>query len=146
VTVDQAGVSLLWAKRALALLDAGVIAPEPAPGPRRAAQLVRAEDHLPGLLLQEGGSLAGPLAAKRLAALNKAGPQQSKRLAETLLECMKNGFNATGAAAVLCVHPQTVRYRLGQLRELFDFDLEDPSVRLELMLLLQVWIQQAEVG
>jgi hypothetical protein len=146
VTVDRAGVSLLWARRALALLDAGTITPEPAPGPRRSAQLVHAEDHLPSLLLQEGSTLAGPLAAKRLAPLRKAGPQQSMRLAETLLECMKNGFNATGAATALCVHPQTVRYRLAQLREIFDFDLEDSSVRLELMLLLQVWIQRAEVG
>ncbi|MEO5875797.1 MAG: helix-turn-helix domain-containing protein, partial [Streptosporangiaceae bacterium] len=110
VPIEQAGVSLSWARRALALLDAGTITP--LPGPRRAAQLVRAEDHLPSLLLQEAGTLAGPLAAKRLAPLHKAGPQQGLRLAETLLECMKNGFNATGAANALCVHPQTVRYRL----------------------------------
>lgn len=144
VTIDQAGISLLWARRALALLDAGTISP--ARGPRQTAQLIRAEDHLPSLLLQEAGSLARPLAARRLAPLHKAGPQQSIRLAQTLLECMKNGFNATGAATALCVHPQTVRYRLAQLREIFDFDLEDSAVRLELMLLLQVWIQQAEVG
>ncbi|MDT5289238.1 MAG: hypothetical protein QOF88_4127, partial [Mycobacterium sp.] len=31
-------------------------------------------------------------------------------------------------AAALFVHPQTVRYRMGQLRELFGDDLADPRV------------------
>ena len=35
-------------------------------------------------------------------------------------------------ARAIHVHPQTVRYRLNQLRELFD--LEDPEARFELLL------------
>ncbi|MFD0688563.1 helix-turn-helix domain-containing protein [Actinomadura fibrosa] len=154
VPVDQAGTSLLWARRALDL------APDAPPrgrgggragsrtggrggrGARRGGHLVRAEEHLPGLLLREGGTLAALVAARRLAPLDAAGPRQGLRLAVTLLECMKHGFNATGAAEVLCVHPQTVRYRLAQLHEMFDFDIEDPEIRLEMMLLLHTWIQR----
>ncbi|NEA26732.1 helix-turn-helix domain-containing protein, partial [Actinomadura bangladeshensis] len=111
-------------------------------GTRRGGVLVRAEEHLPSLLLREGGTLAALVAARRLAPLDEAGTRQGVRLAVTLLECMKHGFNATGAAEVLCVHPQTVRYRLGQLHEMFDFDIEDPEIRLEMMLLLHTWIQR----
>ena len=36
----------------------------------------------------------------------------------------------------LHVHPQTVRYRMGRLREVFGADLDDPDLRLQLMLAL----------
>lgn len=138
VPVEQAGTSLLWARRALDLAPAAPAGR----GTRRGGVLVRAEEHLPSLLLREGGTLAALVAARRLAPLDEAGTRQGVRLAVTLLECMKHGFNATGAAEVLCVHPQTVRYRLGQLHEMFDFDIEDPEIRLEMMLLLHTWIQR----
>ena len=41
-------------------------------------------------------------------------------------------------AAELGVHPQTVRYRIRQLRELFGTRLEDPEARFELALALRV--------
>jgi DNA-binding PucR family transcriptional regulator len=40
-------------------------------------------------------------------------------------------------AAELFVHPQTVRYRLGRLRDLFGAALEDPDARFELELALR---------
>ncbi|QKG26808.1 helix-turn-helix domain-containing protein [Actinomadura verrucosospora] len=156
VPADQARTSLQWARRALDLAPAaasrggdgaaeggtaGGAARRAGRGSRRGGLLVRADAHLPELLLQEGGSLAALVAARRLAPLEAAGARQGVRLAETLLECMKHGFNATGAAEVLCVHPQTVRYRLAQLHEMFDFDIEDPELRLEMMLLLSTWIR-----
>ncbi|MEO3785289.1 helix-turn-helix domain-containing protein [Actinocorallia sp. B10E7] len=143
VPVGQAGTSLRWARRTLDLFASGKISGR---GRGKAGFLVRAEEHLSALLLQEGEALASLVAARRLAPLTRAGEKQGPRLAVTLLECLKNGFNATGAASSLCVHPQTVRYRLGQLQEIFDFDFEDPELRLELMLLLQVWIREATGG
>ncbi|WP_024935244.1 MULTISPECIES: helix-turn-helix domain-containing protein [Actinomadura] len=157
VPPEEAATSLTWARRALDLAPA---APASARGTsnsargasasargggrraRRGGVLVRAEEHLPGLLLREGASLAAIVASRRLAPLDEAGPRQGLRLAVTLLECMKHGFNATGAAEVLCVHPQTVRYRLAQLHQMFGFDIEDPEIRLEMMLLLYTWIQR----
>jgi DNA-binding PucR family transcriptional regulator len=41
-------------------------------------------------------------------------------------------------AATLGVHPQTVRYRMARLRELFGARLEDPEARFELSLALRV--------
>ena len=38
------------------------------------------------------------------------------------------------------MHPQTVRYRVKQLRELFGDRLEDPEARFELGLALQSWL------
>ena len=40
-------------------------------------------------------------------------------------------------AAALDVHPQTVRYRVRQLRDLFGERLEDPEARFELALALR---------
>ena len=45
--------------------------------------------------------------------------------------------SVTGAADELGVHPQTVRYRLNRLRELFGAALEDPDARFELELVLR---------
>jgi DNA-binding PucR family transcriptional regulator len=39
-------------------------------------------------------------------------------------------------AAELHVHPQTVRYRLARLHELFGAELDDPETRLRLTLAL----------
>ncbi|MEV0666629.1 PucR family transcriptional regulator [Actinomadura luteofluorescens] len=150
VPAEEAGTSLLWARRALDLAPPAPSGPDgPAPvragrRPRRGGLLVRAEEHLPGLLLREGAALAAIVASRRLAPLDALGPRQGRRLAVTLLECMKHGFNATGAAEVLRVHPQTVRYRLAQLHEMFGFDIEDPEIRLEMMLLLHTWIQRRD--
>jgi len=40
-------------------------------------------------------------------------------------------------AAALGVHPQTVRYRVARLRELFGTALDDPQSRFELQLALR---------
>ncbi|MFA1547706.1 PucR family transcriptional regulator [Actinomadura chokoriensis] len=133
VPVDQAAVSLHWAHRTLELM-AGWLAPS-------GTGLVHADRHMPALLLQEGWTLAEAAARRRLAPLTELGAHRGSRLAMTMLECLKHGFNATDAAEALCVHPQTVRYRLAQLHEIFDYDIEDPAIRLELMLLLPVWLR-----
>lgn len=140
VPADQAVVSLTWARHTMELVEEGLVAPR---GNGRAGALARAEEHLPVLLLKQGSTLTETVAARRLAPLAKVETGYGVRLAVTLLECMENGFNATAAAAKLCVHPQTVRYRLGQLHRMFDIDLEDPDVRLEFMLLLNSWISRA---
>jgi hypothetical protein len=139
VPTDQAGVSLHWAHRTLDLLAAGRLG-------RTGPGLVHADRHMPDLLLQEGWTLAEAAARRRLAPLTELGAHRGSRLAVTLLECLKHGFNATDAAEALCVHPQTVRYRLAQLHELFDYDIEDPAIRLELMLLLPVWLRDNADG
>jgi DNA-binding PucR family transcriptional regulator len=64
----------------------------------------------------------------------------------TLLSCLQNGFNATEVASRLHVHPQTVRYRLHQLEELFGERLYDPETRLEMEMVLTVWLSGPQEG
>jgi DNA-binding PucR family transcriptional regulator len=50
-----------------------------------------------------------------------------EKLTETLRAWLLHQGRRDEIAAALFVHPQTVRYRLGQLRELYGESLEDPT-------------------
>ncbi len=100
--------------------------------------LVVAEDHLATLLLTADRGLAADLAASRLAPLAQLAPGPRARLTETLRAWLDRPGQVQAVAADLGVHPQTVRYRLRQLRELFGTRLEDPEARFELSLALRV--------
>jgi hypothetical protein len=100
--------------------------------------LVIAEDHLATLLLAADRALAADLAASRLAPLDALGDGPRVRLTETLRAWLDQPGQVQAVAAELDVHPQTVRYRLRQLRELFGARLEDPDARFELSLALRV--------
>ena len=50
----------------------------------------------------------------------------------------KAGYMISSVAESYRVHPQTLRYRLAQLRETFGDALDDPNVRFELELALLV--------
>jgi DNA-binding PucR family transcriptional regulator len=130
-TVDWplAGVSLSRAAAAFRLSLAGRLP---------AAGLVVAEEHLGGLLLAADPGLAAELAAARLAPLNALPDGQRERLSATLRAWLDRPGQVQAVAATLGVHPQTVRYRLGQLRELFGDRLDDPEARFELALALRV--------
>ena len=60
-------------------------------------------------------------------------PGPRERLAATLRAWLDRPGQVQAVAAALDVHPQTVRYRLKQLRELFGARLEDPEARFELV-------------
>ena len=92
-----------------------------------------AEDHLTTLLLEHDPSLIAELAERRLAPLADATPAQRERLLETLGAWLLHHGSVPDVARAIHVHPQTVRYRLNQLRELFG-DLDDPDARFELLL------------
>jgi len=105
--------------------------------------LLYAEDHLPDLLLFESGALADRLAQRRLAPLDDLTPAGRARMEETALAYVQHGGNAAAMARALHLHPQTIRYRLGRLRELFGDDLADPDARFELELALRSRSQAA---
>ena len=117
-----------------------------APRPRSGSQpvdgidgpLVVAEQHLATLLLAADRGLAADLAASRLAPLAQLADGPRARLTETLRAWLDRPGQVQAVAAELGVHPQTVRYRLRQLRELFGTRLEDPEARFELSLALRV--------
>ena len=116
------------ASAALHAAEAGAIEPQ---------GLILAEDHLPELLLFETGDLAERLAKRRLAPLEELTPARRARMEETALAFVQHGGNAAAMARALHLHPQTLRYRLGRLRELFGDSLADPDARFELELALR---------
>ncbi len=101
------------------------------------SRLVVADEHLPALLLAAEPGLAADLARSRLAPLDGLGPTARDRLAATLRAWLDRPGQVQAVAAALSVHPQTVRYRLKQLRELFGARLDDPDARFELALALR---------
>ncbi|MET8677880.1 helix-turn-helix domain-containing protein [Streptomyces sp. NPDC004647] len=56
--------------------------------------------------------------------------EQGADYAATVTSWLDSVGDVAGAAARLKVHPNTLRYRLRRIRELFDVDLDDPDVRL----------------
>jgi hypothetical protein len=99
--------------------------------------LVVAEQHLGTMLLAADPELAAELAAARLAPLDELPASQRERLEPTLRAWVDRPGQVQAVAAALGVHPQTVRYRLVRLRELFGERLEDPDARFELGLALR---------
>ncbi len=129
VPVSRASHSLRWARQALALARRGVL-----PGGRG---LIRCDEHLTALMLMGDAELARVLCAAALAPLAGLRPAQQDILAETLLAWLQYAGNARLAAAELHVHPQTVRYRLRQLHELFGPVLAAPAARFDLEVALR---------
>ncbi|MFF5261193.1 PucR family transcriptional regulator [Actinomadura viridis] len=128
VPLDEAADSLRWARRTLALVDAGVIEDE---------GLTPAEDHLLELWLLSDGALLDQVARRRLAVLARMSATQRLRLTETLGAWLETQGNAVETAKRLQVHPQTVRYRLRQINEAFGDQLTDPESRFALEVVLR---------
>ncbi|MFM9368446.1 PucR family transcriptional regulator [Streptomyces sp. Da 82-17] len=93
------------------------------------------EDHLPELVLSADEDAYADLRARALAPLRTLPPATARRLEETLREWLLHQGRRDEVAAALFVHPQTVRYRMAQLRDLFP-DLASPATVLELTLAL----------
>ncbi|HEX6781536.1 MAG TPA: helix-turn-helix domain-containing protein [Solirubrobacterales bacterium] len=130
-TVEPAQAARSW-DLARSLLDA--IAAGSVPG----GGLSRAEDHLVDLLLGADPLLARLLATRRLAPLEGLTSRARERMLDTAGAYVRHHGNAVAMAAELGVHPQTARYRIARLRELFGDRLDDPDARFELELALRV--------
>jgi hypothetical protein len=96
--------------------------------------LAVADDHLAELVLHADRRLAGDLAAAALAPLTQLPDRPREKLEETLRAWLDHRGRVEETAAALGVHPQTVRYRLAQLREAFGTRLDDPDGRFALSL------------
>jgi hypothetical protein len=94
------------------------------------------EQHLAELVLSADGAALADLRARALAPLDGVRASSADKLAETLRSWLLHHGRRDAVAAELFVHPQTVRYRMGQLREAFGDRLEDPASVLELTIAL----------
>jgi hypothetical protein len=95
------------------------------------------EEHLADLVIGAESQALDDLAELRLAPLARLKPASRQKLAVTLYAWLRHWGQRAPVAAELNVHPQTVGYRLTQLRELFGDALDDPQVRFELELVLR---------
>ncbi len=99
---------------------------------------VAARERAGELLLRSDPPLAAELAADWLAPLAGLTPGSRGRLTETLRVWLAEQGRLSTVAHRLEIHPQTARYRLGRLRELFGPALDDPDARFWLEVALRV--------
>lgn len=134
---DRVGSSYTRALRATAegigaaLRDA--TAPTGEPGD---AEPLDTDEHLAALVLTADPEALADLRERALAPLADLKPATAERLAETLRCWLLHHGRREDVAADLVVHPQTVRYRMTQIRELYGDRLSDPAAVLELTIAL----------
>ena len=121
------------AARASYLRAARVVDLVPAPDPPAPLDT---EDHLVDVVLGADPDALADLRTRVLEPLGELRPATAQRLGETLRSWLLHQGRRDDVAADLHVHAQTVRYRMGQLRDLYGDRLDDPQVVLELLLAL----------
>src|SRR4051812_42074363 len=99
---------------------------------------VDTDRRLADLVLRADGEALGDLRTRMLAPLEDLTAGAREKLVETLRAWLLHHGRREQIAAALFVHPQTVRYRMGQLRELYGSALDDPRTVLELTIALGV--------
>jgi hypothetical protein len=124
------------ARLALAAVQSGAISDE---------LPVTADDHLLGLLPLEAAVVSERIAARRLAPLAGLSPKARARMIATARAFLRERGVAPAMGRAMGVHPQTARYRLARLRELYGEDLDDPEARLELELAIRARFKDPRV-
>jgi hypothetical protein len=94
------------------------------------------EAHLSQLVLCADPDALADLRAQVLAPLEGLRPGSAEKLADTLRSWLLHHGRRDDVAEELFVHPQTVRYRMNQLRDLYGDRLDDPSTVLALTIAL----------
>ena len=94
------------------------------------------ERHLTELVLNADADALADLRTRVLAPLDSVRPAVRDKLVDTLRAWLLHHGRRDDVAAALFVHPQTVRYRMGQLRERYGKRLDDPHTVLELTIAL----------
>jgi hypothetical protein len=112
----QVAASYSRAKRVMSLVDGGRVA------------AVDTEAHLAALVCTADGDALADLRAQVLEPLATLRPSSADRLTDTLRSWLLHQGRRDDIAADLVVHPQTVRYRMTQVRELYGDRLNDPQL------------------
>ncbi|MEV6104132.1 helix-turn-helix domain-containing protein [Streptomyces sp. NPDC051940] len=121
--LHEAADGLRWARRVLRLAETGVV---------RDGPLVHCEEHLVTLWLMSDPALVEQIANRRLAPLAGLTASRRDRLTETLRIWLTTRGTAAHMAELLNVHPQTVRYRLRIVEQLFGSEVDDVEGRFAL--------------
>jgi hypothetical protein len=127
VPPEQLPASVRIAEIAVRLHRSGVLAQDP----------VFADEHLDAIIVHRDDRLLEALRRQVLAPLAGLPPGVRQRLCDTLTSWLRHMGDRHAIAAELHIHPQTVRYRLAQLHELFGTALDEPASRARLTLALE---------
>ncbi|ROO85900.1 PucR-like helix-turn-helix protein [Actinocorallia herbida] len=123
VPLEQIPDSLRWARRVSALAENGVIGGAP---------VLLSEDHLLDLWLTADPALLDEIVARSLGGLMNLPAAKGAALTETLRVWLESWSTAADVGRRLHLHPQTVRYRLHQIRERIGDQMDDPEARFRL--------------
>jgi DNA-binding PucR family transcriptional regulator len=126
VTLSELPSSVRVVESGTRLLRAGVLSDDP----------MFISDHYDTVLVARDPWLLDRLRQQALAPLADLPATTRQRLEDTLAAWLTAMGDGQAAARALQVHPQTVRYRLRQLNDLFGAALSDPASRLRLTLAL----------
>lgn len=105
---------------------------------RPAGGVVDTEDHLASVVVTADPGALADLRARALAPLAGERGAAAAKLVETLRSWLLHHGRREDVAAELFVHPQTVRYRMARLRELYGDKLKEPEWVLALTIALAV--------
>jgi DNA-binding PucR family transcriptional regulator len=94
------------------------------------------DEHLDAIIVHRDERLLETLRARCLAPLQGASRGSRAAFQDTLRSWLVHMGDRRAVAAELQVHPQTVRYRMNRLQELFGPELTGPDGRLRLLLAL----------
>ncbi|GAA0958434.1 helix-turn-helix domain-containing protein [Actinocorallia libanotica] len=120
VPLEQMPDSLRWARRVLVLAEKGMIDRRP---------VLLSEEHLLDLWLTADPALLDEIVERRLGGLMDLPAAKRDALTETLRVWLESWSTAADVGRRLHVHPQTVRYRLHQIRERIGDQMDDPEAR-----------------
>jgi hypothetical protein len=98
--------------------------------------VVDSDEHLADLVLDADRAAHDDLRARALAPMADLRHATAERLQDTLRSWLLHQGRREDVAAELFVHAQTVRYRMGQIRELYGDALDDPDVVRDLVIAL----------
>lgn len=126
VPLEQLPSSVRIAEVAASLQRSGILKQDP----------VFAAEHLDAIIVHRDPRLLDALRKQVLAPLASLSPSVSQRLTDTLASWLRHLGDRQAIAAELHIHPQTVRYRMAQLHDLFGEALNDPATRARLTLAL----------
>jgi DNA-binding PucR family transcriptional regulator len=101
-----------------------------------AEPVVVANDHLAEMVVAADPALLAELAERILRPLDSLPLERRRTLEETLSVWLGHDGDRSAVAAALVVHPQTVSYRMAQLRAELGDSLANPRDRLALRLAL----------
>lgn len=104
--------------------------------PADGGEAVDTESHLASLLVRSDPEALADLRSRVLEPLAELRPSTADRLALTLRSWLLHQGRRDDVAADLFVHPQTVRYRMSQIRELYGERLQDPGMIRDLVIAL----------